>query len=138
MFDDGSDIQAGYLVVETRVRLRVTRVLADSAVSRIMHLVEEATQRKAKTERFMTRFAAIYTPVVVLAAVLLATIPPLVSAQAGFEDWFFRALVFLVISCPCALVVSIPLGYYAGIGSASRNGILVKGGIVLEDRKSVV
>jgi len=132
MFDAGSDIQAGYLVVETRVRLRVTRMLADSAVSRIMHLVEEATQRKAQTERFMTRFAAVYTPVVVLAAVLLATIPPLVSAQAGFEDWFFRALVFLVISCPCALVVSIPLGYYAGIGAASRNGILVKGGIVLD------
>lgn len=131
-FERGMETQAGYLVTETKIHIRVTRLLKNSAVARIMVLVEEATQRKAKTERFMTRFAAVYTPLVVFSAVALAVLPPLLIAGASFEDWLFRALVFLVISCPCALVVSIPLGYFAGIGAASRHGILVKGGTVLD------
>ncbi len=102
-----------------------------STVARILELVESASDKKARTERFITRFARIYTPAVVLAAVLLALVPPLVFQQP-FGEWIRRALTFLVISCPCALVISVPLSFFGGMGAASKRGIVVKGGIVLE------
>ena len=102
-----------------------------STVARILELVESASDKKATTERFITRFARIYTPAVVLAAVLLALVPPLVFRQP-FAEWIHRALTFLVISCPCALVISVPLSFFGGMGAASKHGIVVKGGVVLE------
>ncbi len=122
----GSINQGGLLSIE------VAREYKESTVSRILSLVESAASRKAQTERFITRFARYYTPVVVAAAVLLALLPPLLIADQTFATWSYRALVFLVISCPCALVISIPLGFWGGIGGASRRGILVKGGNFLE------
>jgi len=104
---------------------------ADSTVAHILQLVEEAGSRKVQTERFITRFARIYTPVVVAIATSVAIIPPLLSL-GSFSDWFYRALIFLVISCPCALVISVPLGFFAGIGGLARMGILVKGGNALQ------
>jgi Cd2+/Zn2+-exporting ATPase len=101
-------------------------------VSRILDLVQNASSKKAPTENFITKFARYYTPVVVFVALALAVIPPLVLPEATFSDWVYRALIFLVVSCPCALVVSIPLGFFGGIGGASRNGILIKGGNYLE------
>jgi Cd2+/Zn2+-exporting ATPase len=114
------------------VTIEVTKDFGESAVSQILELVQNATNNKAKTENFITKFARAYTPVVVITALLLAVVPPLVLSGATFSDWIYRALVFLVISCPCALVVSIPLGFFGGIGAASRNGILVKGSNFLE------
>ena len=114
------------------LKIQVTTSYRDSTVSRILSLVEEADNRKAQTERFITRFARYYTPAVVGAALLVALLPPLLLADQAFSTWVYRALVFLVISCPCALVISIPLGFYGGIGGASRKGILVKGGHFLE------
>ncbi len=121
----GSINQSGVLIV------RVTKTFGDSTVNRILSLVENASQKKAITERFITRFAAWYTPVVVALAVILAIAPPLILKQ-GFKEWVYRALLFLVLSCPCALVISIPLGFFGGIGAASKRGILVKGGNYLE------
>ncbi len=122
----GSINQSGLLTLE------VTTPFAESTVNKILHLVEEATSKKAKTEQFITKFARYYTPAVVFGAALLATFPPLLIPGATFSTWLYRALVFLVISCPCALVVSIPLGFFAGIGRASKSGILIKGGNYLE------
>ena len=113
------------------LEVRVTTPYEESTVERILSLVEEATDKKAKTEAFITRFARWYTPAVVIGAVLLALIPPLVTADP-FSMWIYRALTFLVISCPCALVISVPLSFFAGIGGASRAGILIKGGNYLE------
>lgn len=113
------------------LEVRVTTPYEESTVERILSLVEEATDKKAKTEAFITRFARWYTPAVVIGAVLLALIPPLVTADP-FSMWIYRALTFLVISCPCALVISVPLSFFAGIGGASRVGILIKGGNYLE------
>lgn len=121
----GSINQAGVLTLE------VTKSYENSTVSRILELVQNASAKKAVTERFITRFAAKYTPVVVGFAALLAVLPPVLTG-APFSQWAYRALVFLVISCPCALVISIPLGFFGGIGAASRQGILVKGGNHLE------
>src|SRR5690606_21558628 len=104
--------------------LEVTSHVEDSALSRILMLVEEASGRKAKTQKFITTFAKIYTPIVVFMALGLALLPYLFVDTYVFEDWLYRALVFLVISCPCALVISIPLGYFGGIGAASKNGLL--------------
>lgn len=104
----------------------VTKLFGETSIAKVMALVEKATARKAKTEKFITTFARYYTPAVVLIAAVIAFGPPLVT-QEGFETWIYRALVILVISCPCALVVSIPLGYFGGIGRASKEGILVKG-----------
>lgn len=112
--------------------LRVTRPFAESSVSRILELVENARHQKAPTEKFMTRFARRYTPVVVGLALAIALIPPLVLADASLTEWGYRALVLLVISCPCGLVVSIPLGYFGGVGGAARQGILVKGSVFLD------
>ena len=111
--------------------MEVTSRFADSSVARILELVEQASANKAPIERFITRFARYYTPAVVFIAALVAVIPPL-AGHGTFDEWLYRALVLLVISCPCALVISIPLGYFGGIGAASKKGILVKGGHVLD------
>jgi Cd2+/Zn2+-exporting ATPase len=131
-FKPGDEILAGMINQSDMLEIEVIRPAAESAVARILDLVENASSRKAPTERFMSRFARYYTPVVVLLAAGIAIVPPLVVPGAQFADWLYRALVVLVISCPCALVVSIPLGYFGGIGAASRRGILVKGSNYLD------
>ncbi|MGE5592649.1 MAG: heavy metal translocating P-type ATPase [Betaproteobacteria bacterium] len=128
----GKEVLAGMVNQGGALEVRVRRRAAESAVSRILNLVENAASRKSPTERFITRFARYYTPVVTLAALGVALVPPLVLPGATFGTWAYRALVLLVISCPCALVISIPLGYFGGIGSASRHGILVKGANYLD------
>lgn len=112
--------------------IRVTKIFSESSVSKILELVENATAKKAETEKFITTFAKYYTPIVVIGALLLAVVPPLLFTGQTFSEWIYRALVVLVISCPCALVISIPLGYFGGIGSASRKGILIKGSNFLD------
>lgn len=127
----GDTVLAGMVNLEGSLTVEVTKPFAESSVSKILELVENASARKAKSERFITSFARIYTPIVVAAAALIAIVPPLVTG-APFSDWLYRALILLVISCPCALVVSVPLGYFGGIGGASRKGILFKGSNVLD------
>jgi Cd2+/Zn2+-exporting ATPase len=112
--------------------IRVAKLFSESSVSKILELVENASSKKAETEKFITTFAKYYTPIVVFGALLLAVVPPLLIPGATYSDWIYRALVVLVISCPCALVISIPLGYFGGIGNASRKGILVKGSNFLD------
>ena len=129
---EGDEILSGSINQMGLLRIEVTREYKESTVSRILSLVEDAAGRKAQTERFITRFARYYTPAVVAGAVLLALLPPLLLPGETFAVWTYRALVFLVISCPCALLISIPLGFFGGIGGASRRGILVKGGNFLE------
>lgn len=128
----GDQVLSGFINNNGLIEIKVTKTYQDSTVAKILQLVQEASSKKAATENFITKFASYYTPVVVIAAVLLAVIPPLLIADATFNTWLYRALVFLIISCPCALVVSIPLSFFSGIGSASRQGILVKGGNYLE------
>jgi Cd2+/Zn2+-exporting ATPase len=123
----GDTVLAGQINKIGALTVRVSRPFSESSISKVMDLVENATARKARTEKFITTFARYYTPAVVLIAACIAFIPPLLAAEASFKTWIYRALVLLVISCPCALVVSIPLGYFGGIGRASRRGILVKG-----------
>ncbi|MBS4033476.1 MAG: cadmium-translocating P-type ATPase [Ignavibacterium sp.] len=125
-------VLAGMINQSGLLTIRVTKLFSESSISRILELVENATSKKAETEKFITTFARYYTPVVVFGALLLAVIPPLFFAGQTFNDWIYRALVVLVISCPCALVISIPLGYFGGIGGASRRGILVKGSNYLD------
>ena len=137
VIEPGDEVLAGMIASESTVRLKAIRPANESAVSRIMHLVEEATEHKAPAELFIRRFAKVYTPIVVGLAVLVVTLPWFYSLIApsfdySFTDWLHRALVFLVISCPCALVISIPLSYFAGIGAASRRGILFKGSNYLD------
>ena len=137
VIEPGDEVLAGMIAREVVVRLQAVRPASESAVSRILHLVEEATERKAPAEQFIRRFARIYTPIVVGLAVLVVALPwaySLIVPAAGynFAEWLHRALVFLVISCPCALVISIPLSYFAGIGAASRRGILFKGSNYLD------
>lgn len=110
----------------------VSKEFAESTASRILELVENAGAKKSRSENFITKFARYYTPIVVIVAVLLAVIPPLFVPGELFSDWVYRAMVFLVTSCPCALVISVPLGFFGGIGGASHNGVLVKGGNYLE------
>ncbi len=128
----GEKVLAGMINGQGLLTVKVTRPFKDSSAARILELVESAAARKAPVERFITTFARYYTPVVVLGALMLALVPPLVLPGATFSQWLYRALVFLVISCPCALVISIPLSYFGGIGSASRHGILVKGANYLD------
>ncbi|GAB3540013.1 heavy metal translocating P-type ATPase [Pontibacter brevis] len=128
----GDKVLAGMINLNTAATLRVTAAYEDSALSRILQLIEEAGSRKAKTQKFITRFAKVYTPVVFFLALGITLLPYFFVDTYMFGDWFYRALVFLVISCPCALVVSIPLGYFGGIGAASRNGILFKGANFLD------
>ena len=127
----GDEIISGCINQTGVLEVRVTTPYEESTVERILSLVEEATDKKATTEAFITRFARWYTPVVVIAALILAVVPPLVTGDP-FSMWVYRALTFLVISCPCALVISVPLSFFAGIGGASRAGILIKGGNYLE------
>jgi Cd2+/Zn2+-exporting ATPase len=123
----GDGILGGFINTSGVLFVEVTKEFGESTVAKILDLVQNAAGRKATTENFITKFARYYTPVVVTVAAALAFIPPLVVPGAAFSDWLYRALIFLVISCPCALVVSIPLGFFGGIGGASRSGILVKG-----------
>jgi Cd2+/Zn2+-exporting ATPase len=122
----GDDVMAGSIATTGALTIQVTRLFSDSSISRVMELVENATARKARTEKFITSFARYYTPAVVMIAACIAFLPPLLFSEP-YDVWIYRALVMLVISCPCALVMSIPLGYFAGIGRASKRGILVKG-----------
>ncbi len=133
----GEDILSGFINVSGVLTVEVTKKYGESTVSKIIDLVRNAAARKAPVENFITNFARYYTPVVVLTASALAVIPPLIIPGAIFTGWLYRALVFLVISCPCALVVSIPMGFFSGIGRASRSGILVKGGNYLEALNNV-
>lgn len=126
----GDEILSGCINIGGTVRVEVTKEFEDSTVSRIMYLVEEATSNKSKSESFITRFAKYYTPAVVAAAVILTVVPSVITHD--ISKWVSRALLFLVVSCPCALVISVPLGFFCGIGRASKNGILIKGSNYLE------
>ena len=128
----GENAVSGTVNLTAVIKLRVTSLYGDSTVSKILDLVENAQEKKAKAESFVTRFARYYTPCVLIIAVLLAALPPLLFHSETFADWISRALIFLVVSCPCALVVSVPLTFFAAIGGASRRGILIKGSAVLE------
>ncbi len=129
----GDEAISGCINTDGWLKIKVSRPFGESTVNKIIELVEHAETKKAHTEKFITRFAHYYTPVVVIAAVLLALLPPLLLPQQNFSMWLNRALTFLVISCPCALVISVPLTFFAGIGGASRKGILIKGGNFLEN-----
>lgn len=135
--EPGTGILAGFINKSGLLTVEVTKTYDQSAVARILDLVENASSRKAPTENFITKFARYYTPAVVLGAAMLAVLPPLIIPGALFSDWVYRALVFLVVSCPCALVISIPLSFFGGIGGASRSGILIKGSNYLEGLNSV-
>ncbi len=128
----GNDVLSGFVNQNGVLTIEVTKEFGESTVSKILDLVQNASSKKAPTENFITKFARYYTPVVVITAAIMAFIPPLILEGATFSDWIYRALVFLVISCPCALVVSIPLGFFGGIGGASKSGVLVKGSNYLE------
>lgn len=128
----GSDILSGFININGVITAEVTKEFGESTVSKILDLVENASSKKSNSEQFITKFARYYTPVVVIIAVFLAIIPPLVIDGATFSDWIYRALAFLVVSCPCALVISIPLSFFGGIGGASKKGVLVKGSNYLE------
>ena len=127
----GDEIFSGTVNGEGTLRIRTTKAYEDSTVAKILDLVENASEKKARLEKFITRFARIYTPAVTISAALLAIAPPLMLAQP-FGGWIHRACIFLIVSCPCALVISVPLGFFGGIGAASRIGVLVKGGNYLE------
>ena len=129
---ENDDILSGCINQNGLLEIKVTKEFGKSTVSKILDLVENASNKKSKSENFITKFAKYYTPAVVIIAIFLAAIPPLVIKGAEFTDWIYRALTFLVVSCPCALVISIPLGFFGGIGGASKRGILVKGSNYLE------
>ena len=128
----GDEILSGCVNINGLLTVKVTKAFGESTVSKILDLVENSAAKKAKTENFITRFAAVYTPLVVGAAVILAVLPPLLIDGALWADWIYRALNFLVVSCPCALVISVPLSFFGGIGGASKIGVLVKGSNYLE------
>ena len=129
--EPGDDVISGCINLNGLIRVQVTKVFGESTVAKILDLVENSSSKKAKTENFITKFARYYTPIVVVSAVLLAVAPPLFTG-GNWAEWIERALIFLVVSCPCALVISVPLSFFGGIGGASRDGILVKGGNFLE------
>ena len=128
----GDEILSGCINLEGILKIQVKKEYDESTVSKILELVENASSKKSKSEKFITKFAKYYTPIVVIIAIFLAIVPPLIIKSATFSDWIYRALSFLVVSCPCALVISIPLSFFGGIGGASRNGILIKGSNYLE------
>ena len=128
---ESDSVVSGSISIDGVMEIRVEKLFGDSTVSRIMDMVENASSRKAKTEQFITKFARIYTPLVVAVALLLAILPPLLSF-GNWSDWIYRALTFLVISCPCALVISVPLSFFGGLGAASSKGILIKGSNYIE------
>ena len=131
----GEEILSGAINNNGVLKVKVNKEFGESTVSRILELVENASNKKAPTEKFITKFSKVYTPIVVVISILVAVIPPLVISGEAFSVWIYRALSILVVSCPCALVVSIPLGFFSGIGAASKKGILVKGGNYLEALK---
>ena len=135
--DINEEILAGSINLTGVIKIQVQKEFKESTVARILDLVQNASSKKAPTEKFITKFSRYYTPIVVFLALALAIIPPLVISDASFSDWLYRALVFLVVSCPCALVVSIPLALFAGLGGASKKGVLIKGGNYLEALKDV-
>lgn len=126
----GEEVLSGAINISGAIEIKATKMYYDSTVAKILDMVENATGRKAKSEAFITKFARVYTPAVVFSALILGLIPPLFDSN--WSDWVFRALTFLVVSCPCALVISVPLSFYCGIGGASKYGVLVKGGNYLE------
>ena len=126
------EILSGGININGVLKVKVTKKFGESTVSRILEMVENAANKKANTEKFITKFAKVYTPIVVALAILIAVVPSIFIKDALFSTWLYRALVFLVVSCPCALVVSVPLGFFAGIGGASKKGVLVKGSNYLE------
>lgn len=128
----GSPVLAGFINKSGLLTIEVSKEFGQTTVAKILDLVQNAGSRKAPTEKFITKFAKAYTPIIVLTALLIALIPPFLIKGTIFFDWLYRALIFLVISCPCALVISIPLGFFGGIGAASKNGILIKGSSYLE------
>ncbi len=130
--ESADDVLAGFINLNGLLTVKVSKPFGESAVMKILDMVQNASSRKAQTENFITKFARYYTPAVVISALAIAVIPPLFLPGAIFADWLYRGLIFLVVSCPCALVISIPLGFFGGIGGASRNGILIKGGNYLE------
>ncbi len=130
--EEGGEALSGCINLNGTLSIRVSREFGESTVAKILDLVENSSAKKAKAENFITKFARYYTPFVVIAALLLALIPPLFIPGAQWSDWIHRALIFLVISCPCALVISVPMGFFGGIGGASKCGVLVKGGNYLE------
>ena len=129
---NGANVFAGSINLESVIEVEVTKKFEDSSIARILELVQNATARKSKTELFIRQFARIYTPIVVYLAIAITFLPYFFVDDYIFRDWFYRALIFLVISCPCALVISIPLGYFGGLGAASKNGILFKGASFLD------
>ena len=130
--EENDEVLSGCINQNGLLEIKVTKEFGQSTVSKILDLVENASSKKSKSENFITKFAKYYTPAVVIIAIFLAAIPPLIIEGAEFTDWLYRALTFLVVSCPCALVISIPLGFFGGIGGASKRGILVKGSNYLE------
>ena len=129
---EGDEILSGCINLNGVIKIKVKKEYGESTVSKILDLVENASSKKSKSENFITKFARYYTPIVVIIALLLAIIPPIVMDNATFSDWIYRALSFLVVSCPCALVISIPLSFFGGIGGASKMGVLIKGSNYLE------
>ena len=129
---EGAEVLSGCINLNGVIKVEVTKEYGESTVSKILDLVENASSKKSKSENFITKFARYYTPIVVIIAVILAVLPPLIIKNATFSDWLYRALSFLVVSCPCALVISIPLSFFGGIGAASKMGILIKGSNYLE------
>ena len=129
---EGASILSGCININGLIQAQVTKEYFDSTVNKVLDLVENAAAKKSTSERLITRFAKIYTPIVISLAVLLAILPPIISGEYNFRLWIFRALSFLVVSCPCAFVISVPLSFFSGIGAASRAGILIKGGNYLE------
>ena len=129
---EGDEVLSGCINLNGMIKIEVTKEFGESTVSKILDLVENASSKKSKSENFITKFAKYYTPTVVIIALILAILPPLVIQGATFSDWIYRALSFLVVSCPCALVISIPLSFFGGIGGASKRGILIKGSNYLE------
>ncbi|WP_299779335.1 heavy metal translocating P-type ATPase [uncultured Formosa sp.] len=131
------NVFAGSINLESVIDVKVTKVFKDSSISKILDLVQNATARKSKTELFIRKFAKVYTPIVVYLAIAITVLPYFFVSDYVFGDWLYRALIFLVISCPCALVISIPLGYFGGLGAASKHGILFKGASFLEAMSSI-
>ena len=129
---EGANILSGCININGLIIAEVTKEYFDSTVNKVLDLVENASAKKSKSERLITRFSKIYTPIVIGLAVLLAILPPIISGEYNFRVWIFRALSFLVVSCPCAFVISVPLSFFSGIGAASRTGVLIKGGNYLE------
>ena len=129
---EGEEVLSGCINIDGVIKVEVTKEYGESTVSKILDLVENASSKKSRSENFITKFAKYYTPIVVIIALILAIFPPFIIPGANFSDWIYRALAFLVVSCPCALVISIPLSFFGGIGGASKMGVLIKGSNYLE------